>query len=226
MSGRILLVDPDPVSAAAVEQMLIQAGHRVTHAASFEEALSQASHGRPDLLITAVRLGPYNGLHLAVRFRADYPGRPVIAIGTRGDAGMAAEARQLGAQFVPQSTPGEQLREIVEALLAGRSPTDLERTRHWFRRPSALPAQVATRPAHVVDVGYGGMRLQFAAPPTTGERLDIELPTLGLVVQGVFRWSKPVANSPAWWCGVELDASNVAWRRTVESLRTAAAPRD
>jgi DNA-binding response OmpR family regulator len=220
MSGRILLVEPDPRSSAVVEQMLLEAGHRVTLVASFEDALSQASHGRPDLLMTAVRLGPYNGLHLAVRFRADYPGRPVIAIGTRDDAGMAAEARQLGAQFVSQSTPPEHLREIVEALLAGRTPADLERTRHWFRRPSALSAQVAERSARVIDVGYGGMRLQFANPPTSGERLDIELPSLGMVVQGVFRWSKPVANSPAWWCGVELDATNVAWRRTVESIRT------
>lgn len=224
MPSRILLVDSDQRAAAPLEQRLAQAGHNVTCVTTFEAATLQAARGRPDLLVTAVRLGRFNGLHLAVRFRADFPDMPIIVIGDETEVGLAAEAIQLRARFVPKSTAPEQFLKFAEELLSGRAPRDLVSTRRWARRPSEIPAQVAQSTAKVVDVGYGGMRLQSSSPPAKDDKpVDISLPTLGIMVKGVFRWSKPDTNTKTWWYGVELNtetaAARQAWQRALDSLK-------
>ena len=222
MPSRILLVESDLQRSAAIEQVLVQGGHAVTAFTSFEAASVSASSSKPDLLVTAVRLGRFNGLHLAVRFGADYPGLPIIVLGDEGEVGLAAEAMQLQARFVPKSTPPEQLLEFIDALVSGRMPKDLVSTRRWRRQPSALPANVAQTSAWVVDVGYGGLRLECdSAPVKDGKPVDIGLPSLGMVVKGVVRWVGPVANTQTWWCGLELDTSSDArkWRQVVDSVR-------
>ncbi len=224
MPSRILLVESDLQRSAAIEQALVQAGYFVTAVTSFEAASLPASRSKPDLLITAVRLGRFNGLHLAARFRADYPGIPIVVVGDEGEVGLAAEAMQFQARFVPQSTASGQLVEFIGELLAERMPKGLVSTRRWPRRPSALPAHWAQTDAQVVDVGYGGMRLECAVPPPAkgGKPVDVTFPTVGMVVRGTFRWSRPAANPQSYWCGFELDPTSIdarKWRRVVDSLR-------
>ena len=223
MPRRILLVESDLQHSAAIEQVLVQAGYSVTAVPSFEAASLPASRSQPDLVITAVRLGRFNGLHLAVRFRADYPGLPIIVIGNEEEVGLAAEAKQLQARFVPQSTSSDKVLEFIDELLSGRMPRDLVSTRRWPRRKSALPAHLAQTDAWVVDVGYGGMRLECASPPVQGGKpVHVRLPTVGMVVKGTFRWSRPSDKTQSYSCGFQLDATSVdprKWRRVVDSLR-------
>lgn len=221
MPSRILLVESDPLASAAVEHVLVDGGHQVTAVSSFEAASLPASRLRPDLLIAALRLGRFNGLHLAVRFRAGYPGMPIIVIGD-DEVGLAAEAMQLRARFVPRSISPGQFLEFIEKLVSGRTPRDLVSTRRWPRRPVALRARIDDAVARVVDVGYGGLQLECARQPDDAELMDVSLPSIGVVVKGVLRWAQPTPDNHSWLCGFEVDtlaSDTLKWRRVVDSVR-------
>lgn len=221
MPYRILLVESDPLFSAVIEQVLVEGGHQVTAVPSFEAASMPAARVKPDLLVAAVRLGRYNGLHLAIRFRAGYPGLPIIVIGD-DEVGLAAEAMQLRARFVPRSVPPGQFLEFIDQLVSGRAPRDLVSTRRWPRRPATLSAHLAKDIARVVDIGYGGLRLECAHPPADAERMDVSLPSVGIVVKGVLRWAQPTPDKHSWLCGFELDTlatDTRQWRRVVDSVR-------
>lgn len=180
-----------------------------------------AARVKPDVLIAAVRLGRFNGLHLAIRFRAGYPGLPIIVIGD-DEVGLAAEAMQLRARFVPRSIPPGQLLEFIDQLVAGRAPRDLVSTRRWPRRAATLSAHMAEDIARVVDIGYGGLRLECNRPPAAAERMDVSLPSVGMVVKGVLKWAAPTPDKHSWLCGFEVDTlatDTRKWRRVVDSVR-------
>jgi CheY-like chemotaxis protein len=208
-------------TSTAIATVLGEAGHAVTAVSSFEAASASASKSRPDLLIAGVRLGRFNGLHLAARLRADHPVLPIIILGHEGEVMLAAEAIQIRARFVPRGTPPTRLLTFVDDLVAGRAPRDLVSTRRWQRRPTSLPVQTAQGVGWAVDVGYGGMRVQSSLPLNSQTAADIDLPTIGVKVQGLFRWSRRAADEKSWWSGFELDTDSVdtrRWRRIVDSL--------
>lgn len=93
---RVLLVS---LSAGIVEPLaahLPGAGYIPTVATDFHSARVFLDR-RPAMLVTDVKLGPYNGLHLAIR--AGHVGIPVIVIGPI-DPGLQAEAKRLEAIYV------------------------------------------------------------------------------------------------------------------------------
>lgn len=106
----VLLVTPNPAVAAETLAQLTDRGLRVTVVATFAAAREQLQ-SRPDVLISEVRLGEYNGLHLALRARSS--GIPAIILG-EDDETMAREAGKLGAAYV---APGEP-RRIAAAIRA------------------------------------------------------------------------------------------------------------
>jgi CheY-like chemotaxis protein len=223
MRSQVLLVESDSQASSVISGALGDAGFTVTALASFEEATVSAAKSRPDLLIAGVRLGRFNGLHLAARFRADYPGLPIIILGHEGDVVLAAEAIQLRARFVPKTTAPRRLLSFVDDLLAGRAPRDLVSTRRWQRRPTSLPIRLSQLNALAIDVGYGGMRVESMTPVDIDAPIDVTLPTVGIDVTGIFRWSKQSSNAKSWWCGFELDSLSTdtrKWRRIVDSLPT------
>jgi DNA-binding NtrC family response regulator len=71
----------------------------------------------PAILITALRLGEYNGLHLIIRSRIDHPTTAAILISDRLDPALEAEAATYGAAYVPYPEDGDRLLSlVVEAL--------------------------------------------------------------------------------------------------------------
>jgi DNA-binding NtrC family response regulator len=125
MSFRILLVDPESSAAAASEQTLARTGYRVVRVSTFEEATHQISVDCPDLLVTKVRLGQFNGLHLLLRCRAERPDVPVIIVGTLAD--RTADMTRFGAEFVVTPIDHVSFLDLVATLLSGRTPWRLQR---------------------------------------------------------------------------------------------------
>ncbi len=221
MGCQVLLVESDLQTSTAIAAVLGEAGHAVTAVSSFEAATDSASKSRPDLLIAGVRLGRFNGLHLAARLRADHPALPIIILGHEGEVVLAAEAIQLQARFVPRATLPTRLVAFVDDLVSGRAPRDLVSTRRWQRWPTSLPVKTAQGMGWAVDVGYGGMRVQSSLPLNSETAADVDLPTVGVQVQGLFRWSKRAVDEKSWWSGFELDSDSIdtrRWRRIVDSL--------
>lgn len=217
----MLLVESDSQISSAISQVLGEGGHEVSTLTSFEDAMISAAKSRPDLLIAGVRLGRFNGLHLASRVRADYPSLPIIILGQEGDAVLAAEAIHLQARFLPVTTPGSRLKRFVEDLLSGGSPLDLVSTRRWERRPSSLPVRTPKLLGWAIDVGYGGLRFESLAPIEILTPIDLSLPTVGMDLKGTFRWTKQSCDKKVWWLGFELDSltnDTRKWRKIVDSL--------
>jgi len=131
----ILAVDTDPAALAALVDLLRTAGYQTTGVPTFEAARQFLTSSRCDLLITAIRLVAFNGLHLVVRSRVCSPTTASIVLSTFADAMDESEARRLGAAYMVKPVDPATLLEVVKTTLA--SP---ERKRpHWGQRFSTRP---------------------------------------------------------------------------------------
>lgn len=110
----ILLVEDDAATRLGLSTLLERAGYDVVASESVQEGRSLLEEASPDLLITDVRLGAFNGLQLL----AMSP-RPIPTIVTTGfpDPVLEAEARQLGAKFLLKPVEPADLLALVAELL-------------------------------------------------------------------------------------------------------------
>jgi CheY-like chemotaxis protein len=219
MAYQILIVDPEERQTMQAREILAPAGYSVQLADGFEEAL-QALAKPYDLLMAAVRLGAYNGLHLVLRSRTLHPQMPALVLGVEGDS--ATDARRLDVPFLVKPLKRDRLLRAVAEGLKNRPPVALSPQRRWPRKPAHLPATIADNAVRVIDLSYGGLRLEGPLVATgVGSPVAVTFPTLGMSLTAVPRWVKETAAGAA-WCGVEiLDAPmHVAeqWRGLVDSM--------
>jgi DNA-binding response OmpR family regulator len=100
---------------------LLEAGMEmdVSAVGDFEDAKRRLAVQVPDLLITALRLGPYNGLHLVVRGRTDNPGMAAIVVANVDDPVLRRDAEELGATFVGGPLTVEHVQSALRITAAG-----------------------------------------------------------------------------------------------------------
>ena len=117
----VLVVDADTKTLTDACRVMADAGYWPLPVSSFEQAKRRLALTTPDLLMTAVRLGAYNGLHLVVRCRTAFPHMPVIVTHVAGDPVLEAEATALNAVYLVTPVPPEALLTVVRDLLGGTS---------------------------------------------------------------------------------------------------------
>jgi DNA-binding response OmpR family regulator len=187
---------------------------------TFAEAIWVSAVGAPDLMIAALRLGAYNGLHLLMQARTHDPDLAAIIVCDTGD--LTAEIGRFAARHVAKPIDASVLENVVSELLVGCAPHDPRGARIWPRKSTELAATVHDAEARVVDLSYGGIRLSLDRPQRHGRAIEIRLPSLGVSVQAVPRWEKPSADGGSWCCGAEVALPSAAaartWRRVVTSL--------
>jgi DNA-binding response OmpR family regulator len=225
MPFRALVVDTDREALSATEQLLEPAGYLVACASTFEEAKRRLEFAPPDLLVTAARLGAFNGLHLALRAHSDFPRMAVIVVDDHRDVVLEAEATKMAAAYVARPFNGNDLINLVKKVLEGLSerPSSVVE-RRWPRKLAEVSANAGGAVVKVVDVSYGGLRLQLSGLPDDGLSpfSTVSLPSVGpLPIHHV--WARGgVGTPPVWWCGVEVKLTghrtSKAWRKFVDSL--------
>lgn len=194
-----------------------EAGHEVFVATSFSNALELLTRHTPDLLITELRLEEFNGLHLVIRHQLSHPAMRAIVIDRVHDAGLAAEAERYRAAYLAQPIDTAKLIALVSQKLAEG------RERRWPRKQpeGALLARIAQESVRVLDVSYGGLRLESSSRDSLSARLHIIFPG-GVTIDAKPVWSHP-APSGSWWCGAEVlepgPAAGTGWRQLVDSIR-------
>ena len=67
----VLLVDDEREALAALEEVLVGLGYRVTTAANGAEAFSKATAARPDIVVTDLLMPVVDGIGLAKSLRSD-----------------------------------------------------------------------------------------------------------------------------------------------------------
>jgi PleD family two-component response regulator len=118
MPFRALLAISGTTTAAATRDVFARAGIDAVAVTSFEDAVSALNTSCPDLLAASMRLGEFNGLHLALRAHALYPDLPVLILGSADDTGT--DAAGFGATFLA-ATGAEEMVAAAAGLL-GQSP--------------------------------------------------------------------------------------------------------
>jgi DNA-binding response OmpR family regulator len=221
MAYRILLVDPSPTAAMVAEQALVGAEYCVASVGTFPDAIREIALGCPDLVVTSLRLGAYNGLHILLRLRAEHRSVPVIVTGDRSD--MTPDVGEFGGHFIAKPLDPAELVDTVSQLLADRPQSDPLNERRWSRKPAGLPAVVHDAVATVVDLSYQGLRLEMARlPDVVRTPLAVKFLSLGVSVTCVPRWSKSLDDGATWLCGFELATAGTdtarTWRGIVDSL--------
>lgn len=224
MPARILVVHADQVALQRLQSILENQGFAIAAVASFTDARDLFDTACPDLLIADIRLDAFNGLHLAVRARLDLPSLPIIITHNRFDAVLEKETHDLGATYVvnPLDNPSF-LRSVRLALDSQRR--ELPDMRRWPRKQphDAVEAQVADARVRVIDLSYGGVRLELDDP---GEELpptfEVVLPSAGVTLNAYRVWTRRAGRADELWCGAELADTGTAatsqWRQFVDSI--------
>ncbi len=220
MPRKILVVDDDRATRVGLVALLDAAGYLATGVDSLKGARQAMAESPPDLLITDIRLGEFNGLHLAAANRTAVP---VIVITGYPDPVLEEVARTFNADFLLKPIRPSELLAHVERILAQRqTDPEFQPARRWPRKrvTSDIPAQVDTLPVRVVDVSYGGLSLVASSPPDHVEDSDLQItfPTAAVSVRGQMVWEQS-KDDAGWRCGVMIaEDAQSPWHQLVDAL--------
>ncbi len=222
MARKILIVDDDTSTRNGLARLVEQGGYVTAVAGTFQDAIRALADEVPDLLITDVRLGEYNGLQLIAT-----AARPIPAIVVTGfsDRALEDEARRFGAAYLVKPVSPAVLLALIEEKLASVPDRKSRPTRQWTRKAvvSRPPAYVDAAAARIVDVSYGGLRFEVDGEPDREfpSSASLTLPTAHLSLKIDVVWSSRRGDR-SWLCGAAIShASRVAsreWRGLVDAI--------
>ena len=216
-STTVMLVDTNPEELGTYAVALASVADRVCAATDFQHAKSILLEERPDVVVTQVRLGEFNGLHLVLWGRTHVPGLRHVVIGC-SDPTLESLARALGLFFIRNSDEQAVVQATLEVISRDRP------RRRWSRTSvAALPARINGRPVDMLDVSYGGFSVEMDAPAQAGPEMNlaVEIPNVAMEVQATGRWMQPVATG-RYRCGAHVDdgdsKAGSPWRAFVDGL--------
>ena len=215
---RILVLDDDEHALEGFVELLRDAGYHVTGASTFDAAKRLLALEPYDLLITDVRLRGFNGLHLVMQVRAEHPETEVMIISGYDEPLIELEASRHNAVFVRKPVMPAEFMKAVTASLA-----NVRRERRWPRKRvlGGFRVTAAGNPAAVVDVSYGGLRLEIAGGVPLPSTFDVEVAGIGLQLPVNPVWSYP-SQAGATVCGAALASDSTpaaqTWRAIVDRL--------
>ena len=216
---RVLVLDDDEHALSGIVELLRDAGHNVTGAATYDAAKRLLAVSAFDLLVSDVRVRSFNGLHLVMQTRADHPETAIIIITGYDDPLIDLEANRYHADLVRKPIrPAEFLERVNDAL------SRVRRQRRWPRKRvvGGFRVTVKGRPAAVVDVSYGGLRLELADGEELPDSFDVEVAGIGLHLEVEPVWLQSSSSTSGRVCGATLAAEHTpsarTWRAIVDRL--------
>ena len=219
--SEILVVDDDVSSLAGLLSLLRNLGYRTTGAANIEGGDAMLDAFPFDVLITDIRLHGESGLKLIRHARDVQPAISVIAITGFPDSIVEQQVVDVGAMYMRKPLDVRTLRDIrAERVASGR------RLRRWNRKHVAggFDAHVSGHSARIVDVSYGGFRLEMSTPPdpTQSASINMDLLPFGFTVNAALVWVSRHEPTGSWNCGAALSQLDPtierAWRVVVDAL--------
>jgi DNA-binding NtrC family response regulator len=106
---QVLIVDDDRAVLSLVEQWLIGAGYRVVACDQYETAKQYLAHTTPDILLTDVRLGAFNGLQLVILAKERVPHTVALVMSAFDDPLLHKEAVHCGAGYLTKPFTRDQV---------------------------------------------------------------------------------------------------------------------
>jgi DNA-binding response OmpR family regulator len=214
-----LVVVSDAELGERLVEWLADAGYHARVLRVFAVARAELDSTAPDLLVSQIKLGAYNGLHLAIRSRSRGSKLPIILIGDP-DAVLQAEAERHHTAYLGLPLDSQVFHETLRREQADYRPT----RRSPRKRVPMLDALVNDVQARILDVSYEGLRLQVseqesaAIPPY----FMLRIPLFNLSCRAQRVWTQDPPDRNGLWCGaaiVGVDvAGAVAWRSLVDAV--------
>jgi DNA-binding NtrC family response regulator len=216
---RILVLDDDEHALSGIVDLLRDAGHHVTGASTYDAAKRLLAVSPFDLLVSDVRLRSFNGLHLVMQTRTDHPETAIIIITGYDDPLIDLEASRYHAALVRKPIRAAEFLRLVSAELG-----KVRRQRRWPRKrvEGGFRVMIGGRPAAVVDVSYGGLRLALPDSAPLPEAFDVEVSGIGLHLEVQSVWIQPAGEDTCALCGATLSEEHTpsarTWRAIVDRL--------
>jgi DNA-binding NarL/FixJ family response regulator len=113
---RVLLVEPDTLFRSWLSHVISDLAE-VRCVSTFAEARSAVAHGRVDLLVTNLRLGPFNGLHLVHLADALATQTRALVYTEQLDMAFGQEVQRAGAFYDTRRSLPHTLASYVGAVL-------------------------------------------------------------------------------------------------------------
>jgi len=113
---RVLVVAPHADVAETVVGWLTSQGHETRLVTDFVSAKPELDAHPPDLLVTEIKLGAFNGLHLAIRAHSQCTRTSTIVIGDADNA-LEREAFEQHASYVRQPQLATMFADTARAVL-------------------------------------------------------------------------------------------------------------
>jgi DNA-binding response OmpR family regulator len=104
----VLIVDDDRAILGLLEQWLTAAGYSVVACDRFETAKQHLADAAPDVLLTDVRLGAFNGLQLVILAREMGPHRAIV-MSAFDDPMLRKDANLCGAGYLSKPFTRDQV---------------------------------------------------------------------------------------------------------------------
>ena len=209
MSADILVVSADPHVLSDRVTALRRAGFSARASSSFPDARRMLEEGpAPEILVTDVRLGPYNGLHSWPSPASSSRGRSPSS-----SAGPTTCSKSKRPDSAPATSPAPVTSQALQSTIAEVMAVERPR-RRWPRKrlPMEVPAVVGGLPGRLLDVSYGGACIEVFGATMPSEAVDIVIPELGMDLQGMRVWAhradplQPV--SCGWRCRPPISAGS------------------
>ena len=217
----ILVVEDDLGTLRPLLELLRSTGYSAAGALSFDTASGLVRAIPFDLMIAGVKPGADTSLDLIRLAREQQPGMAVIAMTATPDPVVERECTRIGATCLLRPVELPPFLSIVAEKVS-----DLSRRRRWARKNivGGFAASVAGHKAKVVDMSYGGFRLEMPAPLETPPPAPVEVTLLsfGLSVNATVVWSRNFNTPGPWLSGAALrdtdESTARAWRVVVDAL--------
>jgi hypothetical protein len=169
-----------------------------------------------DLVVTELKLGAYNGLHLAMS--AGQHGIRGLVLGP-DDSVLISEATGLAVPYLAAPYTHERL---VAALT---TPATRREQRLFTRKAvTRIDAYVDAMPVALVDLSYGGVRFEASLDGSIPATFTLRLPHADTAWQAHRIWSRPATEGATFVHGAAVDSpdpvATLAWRAVVDAAST------
>jgi DNA-binding response OmpR family regulator len=215
----VLVVDDDPAAQHQTMALLQQRDYVLATAWTLEEAYARVAEQAMDLVIAGTRIGSLSGLQFIVSCRARRPELTGILLAAQREHVPEMEAWRHGITPIVVPLDADHFLMTVAEKLAA-----IRRRQRWPRKrvQADVPVEVSGTPGRLLDVSYGGLRVEMAGESyDLRTRVQVDIPLASLRVNGELVWSARARDGATCLCGVSIigDRHPVPmWRDFVDNL--------